>query len=76
MLSGSCDQVEVFKTNVEEAFKADALRRILLECFPGCRINFALDDNDRILRVQGQGICADKIIEIIKLGGYEAEVLI
>lgn len=45
-------QVEIFKTDVEQAEVAAALVRLLLQHFPHCKINFDLEDCDRILRIQ------------------------
>jgi len=44
--------VEVFKTNVVEAEMAEKLIELIHEFFPHLEINFDLDDQDRILRIQ------------------------
>ncbi|MGI8952699.1 MAG: hypothetical protein ACR2FN_14080 [Chitinophagaceae bacterium] len=67
--------VEVFKTNVQEADKSKILIQKLLEHFPSSRINFDLDDCDKILRVEGKNISPQKIIELINARGYLCEVL-
>ena len=46
--------VEVFKTNVYEPCQSIMLVRILYNYFPDHRINFDLEDCDRILRVEGK----------------------
>lgn len=56
-------QVEIFKTDVEQAEVAAALVRLLLQHFPHCKINFDLEDCDRILRIQS----ANGPIEIEKI---------
>jgi hypothetical protein len=43
--------VEVFKTNVEELKASKQIIQVLLEQFPSHKINFDLDDCDKILRV-------------------------
>ena len=48
--------VEVFKTNVEEIVQAKKIIELLLEHFPGNRINFDLHDCDKILRVEGKSL--------------------
>lgn len=48
--------VEVFKTNVQQQRQAAWLLGLLNRQFPLCRINFDLDDCDRILRVEGREV--------------------
>ena len=67
--------VEVFKTNVGEPDQSDRLIRQLYSYFPDCRINFDLEDRDRILRVEGASICADAVISIVTKCGYQCLVL-
>jgi hypothetical protein len=67
--------VEVFKTNVQEVDQSKKLIGELLEHFPECRINFDLDDCDKILRIEGSNFCPEKIIELLNLNGYQSEVL-
>jgi len=45
--------VEIFKTNVEINTDANAIVSILQRQFPDCKINFDLEDCDRILRIEG-----------------------
>lgn len=68
--------VEVFKTNVQEIHHAEILLKNLSEHFPSFKINFDLDDCDKILRVEGTNINPHEIIELIKSIGYECEVLL
>jgi hypothetical protein len=68
--------VEVFKTNVREAKRSRILITKLLEHFPASKVNFDLEDCDRILRVEGAGICPNRIIELLKLNGHYCEVLV
>ena len=67
--------VEVFKTNVLRKREAKMLIQKLAEHFPNHKVNFDLDDCDKILRVEGKNILQDKIIEIMNLQGYQCEVL-
>ncbi|HNP23023.1 MAG TPA: hypothetical protein PKM63_03200 [Panacibacter sp.] len=62
--------LEVFKTNVEEADKAIELIWILDQAFPGNRINFDLDDCDKVLRVEGLKFCTQTIITLVKSNGF------
>ena len=67
--------VEVFKTNVEHRELAEQLASILQSRFTFCKINFDLDDCDKILRVEGKQICVESIIEILNIHGLQCEVL-
>lgn len=67
--------VEVFKTNVEEPVVADNLIGLLRQHFPGSRINFDLEDCDRVLRVEGNSILPERIISILKIQGHECCML-
>jgi hypothetical protein len=68
--------VEVFKTNVQEADVAETLIDKLLLLFPYSRINFDLSDCDKILRVEAENVCSEKIIELVLSSGYQSEVLL
>lgn len=67
--------IEVFKTNVETAGDANNIVRILLQRFPGSRINFDLQDCDKILRVEGRDFCTETIIAFMKDNGFNCCVL-
>ena len=67
--------VEVFKTNVQHRELAEQLASILRGRFAFCKINFDLEDCDKILRVEGKQICVETIIEILSTHGLECEVL-
>ena len=67
--------VEVFKTNVSERQQAQRLMTKLITHFPQCRINFDLQDCDRILRVEGKQFPPEKIIALLETNGYECHVL-
>jgi len=56
--------VEIFKTDVEKGKEA-ILLAALANIFPHCRINFDLEDCDRVLRVEGRDICCDTIISLL-----------
>jgi hypothetical protein len=66
--------VEIFKTNVENIKQAKRILMLLNSRFPKLRINFDLEDCDRILRVEGETIQADKVVNLVKSLGYQCEV--
>ena len=67
--------VEVFKTNVYDEERSKALLEKLLFHFPDNTINFDLDDCDKILRVEGNDILPERIIELMIANGYDCQIL-
>ena len=67
--------VEIFKTNIRSIHKAKLIIQKLAEEFPAHKINFDLDDCDKILRVQGKNILHEKIINVVTALNYRCEIL-
>ena len=67
--------IEVFKTDVQNAAEAERIIGLLLQHYPDGRINFDLQDCDKILRIVNNEICPREIAGIIKSCGYQCEVL-
>jgi tRNA G26 N,N-dimethylase Trm1 len=67
--------IEVFRTNVETANDATNIVKMLLGHFPGSRINFDLQDCDKILRVEGKDFSSDKVIALLKENGFHCSIL-
>jgi hypothetical protein len=67
--------IEVFKTNVCEMSLANKLVAILLRHFPGSRINFDLDDCDKVLRVEGRNISSEKVSHLLQQSNCVCEVM-
>ena len=67
--------VEVFKTNVDKNELADQLISRLRVQFPTSRINFDLEDCDKILRIEDHQVCMETIIDLLKTSGFECEAL-
>jgi hypothetical protein len=67
--------VEVFKTNVRSIRKAKLIIQKLAEEFPTHKINFDLSDCDKILRVQGEKILENKIINIVTALDCKCKIL-
>jgi hypothetical protein len=67
--------VEVFKTNVDSVAASEELHAELQFLFPTCKINFDLDDCDRILRIEGNGINTETISKILIRNNYMCEIL-
>ena len=67
--------IEVFKTDVKKVAQAKKVTALLLNHFPCSKINFDLQDCDKVLRVEGDHFITEKIIELIKENGFECVVL-
>jgi hypothetical protein len=68
--------VEVFKTNVNDVEPSEILIRQLLDRFPESRVNFDLDDCDKILRIEAKAVIPEKIVEVLNANGYSCEILL
>lgn len=68
--------IEVFKTSIQSEEHANEILKMLMLSFPGYRMNFDLDDCDKIFRVAGNGIDVSKIIETFHSLGFYCEVLL
>ena len=67
--------IEVFKTDVQHSTEAGRLLSLLQAHFPASRINFDLDDCDRILRLEGNDFDPDKVVSLVKTNGFHCVVL-
>ncbi len=67
--------VEVFKTNVQEFSEAQKLVALLRKHFPDTRINFDLDDCDKVLRVEGNNLRIEKVMHLVMEKGFVCIVL-
>lgn len=67
--------IEVFSTNVQESPEADKLVGLLRRHFPNSRINFDLDDCDKILRVEGADFHPFAVIGLVKANGFDCKIL-
>lgn len=69
--------VEVFKTNVTSNHQARTLVNVIQHQFDDYKVNFDLDDCDRILRIESsRKIEADPVIGLLKDLGVIAEILL
>jgi hypothetical protein len=68
--------IEVFKTDVQQTGTANLLIAKLMLLFPGSRVNFDLEDCDRVLRVEGENICTEKTKQLLTSSGYSCQVLV
>ena len=71
------NSIEVFKTNVKRRKDAQRLASELHSRFPKYKINFDMDDCDKILRVETKGemVNAKEIMKVMKKEKVLCEVL-
>ncbi|KFF06648.1 hypothetical protein [Flavobacterium reichenbachii] len=62
--------VEVFKTNVQRIIDTNYIIAVIKRQFPAYKINFDLEDCDKILRVEGIDLQSNYIIEYVNCLGY------
>ncbi|MEP6931734.1 MAG: hypothetical protein ABI850_17050 [Flavobacterium sp.] len=62
--------VEVFKTNVQRESEKNYVTAIIQSQFPDYKINFDLEDCDKILRVEGPELEPKNIIDYVNCLGY------
>ena len=67
--------VEVFKTNVQRVHESKKLLKQLAGCFSTARINFDIQDCDRILRIEDVHVPVEDVIRIIRSYGYHCSPL-
>jgi hypothetical protein len=67
--------IEVFKTNVPDKLIAQSISEELLILLPNSKVNFDLEDCDRILRVESEKIIPTEVTEILSSKGFLCEVL-
>jgi len=68
--------IEVFTTDVSCEEQARHVILQLSHNFPGSRINFDLEDCDRILRIESQHVETDSIVKAMNKLGYKCDVLL
>lgn len=67
--------IEIFKTNVKEEKEAKKILNILIAEFPKCKINFDLEDCDKILRIEGIDFTVRIIEKRLKKIGFICTVI-
>lgn len=67
--------IEVFKTNVRHKETSMGIISILQEHFPGSRVNFDLEDCDKILRIEAEHLQPQEIELLVKKAGFVCEAL-
>ena len=74
-LKGEYPVVEVFKTNVQDEKQGQKMISLIRKFDSQSKVNFDLDDCDRILRVESNRLKAVRVIHILAKEGFECEEL-
>lgn len=67
--------VEIFKTNIRRKGISEEVIRILRERFPNYRVNFDLEDRDKILRVEAEYLKPSEIMRALRNAGVACEII-
>lgn len=67
--------IEIFKTNIERKSQAEEVFNTLKNILPDARINFDLDDRDKILRVENVTIDPGVIIVAVEKLGFLCKMI-
>ena len=67
--------VEVFKTNVQHRELAEQLVSVLQGRIDFCKINFDLDDCDKVLRIEGNDFVSGNVIRVLIKRGFMCNLL-
>jgi len=62
--------VEIFKTNVQKESDRDYIMTVMQNQFPDYKINFDLEDCDKILRIEGFDLQYDNVVNYVSSLGY------
>ena len=62
--------VEIFKTNIQKESDCDYVIAVIQNQFPDYKINFDLEDCDKILRIEGVDLQYDNIVSQVCDLGY------
>ncbi|MGB8192446.1 MAG: hypothetical protein WCF67_11030 [Chitinophagaceae bacterium] len=63
-------QIEVFKTNVKTKKNADMVINLIKSVLPVGKINFDLEDCDKILRIEAKEIQVQPILNLLLDSGF------
>ncbi|HKK44777.1 MAG TPA: hypothetical protein VJ964_04610 [Balneolaceae bacterium] len=71
------NNVEVYKTDLDDRSKAIEILEEIRRAYPGCDPSFDLEDCDRVLRIEkpASGIDERRIQNILNTYGYEMNEL-
>jgi hypothetical protein len=67
--------IEIYKTNIDNEREIAIVLDLLRVQYHHAKINFDLDDCDRILRIKGRNVCSLNVIKLLTENGFECSLL-
>lgn len=67
--------VEVFKTNVQKETDTNYIIAVIQTQFPDYKINFDLEDCDKILRIEAKEFDVENVVQNLNMMGYKCLLL-
>ena len=74
-VAGFSNYIEIFKTDVENETQAAALVRLIKTQFAVARVNVDLNDDDRVLRVEGRSFETERIVQVVLRAGFYCRLI-
>ena len=69
------NKIEVFKTNIQNTIQCREINENIFLMYPKLKIDFDLEDIDKVLRIEGL-FSSNKIIRMVISKGYKCEILL
>ena len=69
------NKIEVFITNIQNTFESEQIKEDILTAYPKLKVDFDLEDIDRVLRIEGF-FNSNEIIEILSSKNYKCEIML
>ena len=67
--------IEVFKTDIQDMAQANSIIVLLLQHFPGSRVNIDLHDCDKVLRIEGSDFSPAAVMMLVNENGFSCRPL-
>lgn len=67
--------VEIFRTDVMTGEEANKMTHTIRACYPGHKINFDLEDSDKIFRMEGEQFIPENVASIFNEHGFMCKLL-
>lgn len=74
MNKDAVSKIEVFVTNIQNAFQSEQIKEDILAKYPKLKIDFDLEDIDRVLRIEGF-FNSSEVIEMLTSNNYKCEIM-
>lgn len=68
-------KIEVFITSIQNTFESKEIKEDILTTYPKLKVDFDLEDIDRVLRIEGF-FNPNEIIKILSSKNYKCEIML